>query len=186
MLVFGYDGLKKQGVILAILLISSLLVPNLFSETYGDKLSITKIICKAHLSNYIKLGELSYKERYKHNRIADNCIKLFKDKTSELYIDTSKPSIFENENTLFKIIYDKSIGKKYHLVKYQVCNNEKQSQKTILFQSTSEESLIVLPKYLMPNLCTMFWTEIVSENIDSTTVSWVTDDLKPLKIRKIF
>ncbi|MDH5416933.1 MAG: hypothetical protein OEW86_02955 [Nitrosopumilus sp.] len=186
MLVFGYDGLKQQGVILAILLISSLLAPNLFSETYGDKLSITKIICKAHISNYIKLGELSYKERYKHNRVVDNCIKLFKDKTSELYINTSKSIISENKNTTFKIISDKSIGKKYHLVKYQVCNNEKQSQKTILFQSISEKSLIHLPKPLMSNLCTMFWTKIVSENVDSATVSWATNDLKPLKIRKIF
>ena len=176
----------KQQRVMALLLISSLLAPNYLSEIYGDKLNITEIRCKAHLSNYIKFGELSYKERYKHNRIVDDCIKLFKDKTSELYVDVSKSVVTKNKDTPFKIIYDKSIGKKYHLVKYQVCNNEKQSQKTILYQSVSEQSLILLPKSLMPNQCIMFWTEIVSENTESVKVSWAIDVLKPLKIRKIF
>ncbi|QLH06829.1 hypothetical protein C5F50_06870 [Nitrosopumilus ureiphilus] len=165
---------------------SSFFIPNLLSEAYGVKLSITEIRCKNHLPNYIKLGEINYKERYKNNRVVDNCIKLFKDSKSGLYFDPSKVIITKNSNTSFKMIYDKLVGEKYHIIKYQVCNNEEKTKQKILFQSSSEKSLIILPKYLAPNQCTYFWTEVVSGNVDSITISWDTGNEKSLKIRKTF
>jgi len=173
-------------MILASILISSILMPTFWAEAYGAKPSITEIRCKNHLINYIKLGEIDYKERYKNNRVVDSCIKLFKDSKSELYFEPSKITNIENKDTLFKITYNKSIGEKYRLLKYQVCNNEEISKNKILFETYFESSLIILPKHLSPNQCTDFWIEVLSKNIGSIKTEWYSGDEKSLKIKKIF
>jgi hypothetical protein len=177
---------KRYGGILALILISSLFLPNIFSETYGAKSSIVELRCKAHLSNYIKLGEISYKERYKHNRVVNDCIKLFKNPKYAPYFETSSSVIIENKSMPFKLLYDNQIGEKYNIVKYQICNYEKNSQQKILFLSNSESSIIRLPKSVNSGQCTTFWTELISTNVASIKLSWAMDDIKHNKIRKIF
>ena len=162
------------------------IAPTLLAEAYGKNPTITEIRCKNHLSNYIKLGEIMYKERYKNNRIIDSCIKLFKDSNSELYFAPPIIKISQNNDISFELTYKKSIGEKYHLLKYHVCNDEQKSKNKILFKSNSEKSLIVLPKKLLTKQCADFWTEFSSGNVDSIKLSWDNGSEKPLKIRKTF
>ena len=182
---------KNQNRSFALLLISSLLLPLLIIESHADETSVTEKRCKAHVKNYIKLGETEYKERYKHNSIVDYCIKLFKDPESNLFVELksitvkSKQIVVEKKDSLFNIITNSKVGEKIHLIKYQVCNNEKESKKKIFFQTNSEKSIILLPKNLSPKLCTIFWIQLASESMDSIKMSWATDDIKIQKIRKI-
>ncbi|MGY5149305.1 MAG: hypothetical protein ACW9W3_04505 [Candidatus Nitrosopumilus sp. bin_68KS] len=178
--------LKGRGIVLGLMLMSAIIMPNLLAEVYGEKPSITEIRCKNHLSNYIKLGEFIYKERYKNNRIIDSCIMLFKDSNSELYFKPSIIKVSQYNNMSFELTYNKSIGEKYHLLKYHVCNDEQKSKNKILFQSNSEKSLIVLPKKLSSKQCADFWTEISSGSVDSIKLSWDNGNEKSLKVRKIF
>ncbi|KAF6247464.1 hypothetical protein C6990_03120 [Nitrosopumilus sp. b3] len=186
MQVFGLACLKGKGIVLGLMLISSIIMPNLLAEAFGEKPTITEIRCKNHLSNYIKLGEVMYKERYKNNRIVDSCIQLFKDSNSELYFNPSIIKVSQNNNMSFELTYNKAIGEKYHLLKYHVCNDEEKSKNKILFQSNSEKSLIVLPKKLLSKQCADFWTEISSGNVDSIKLSWDSGKEKSLKVRKTF
>ncbi len=178
--------LRGKGMILGLIVMSSILMPTLWAEAYGVKLSITEIRCGNHLSNYIKLGEFMYKERYKNNRIVDTCIKLFKDSNSELYLKPVKKTDSQNNKMLFELTFNKSVGEKYNLLKYHVCNDDQKLKNKILFQSSSEKSFIILPKKLLANQCTYFWTEISSENVNSIKLSWASGNEKTLKVRKTF
>lgn len=165
-------------------IVLTLFLPSIFSAIYAEKSSITELRCKHHLTNFIKLGESVYKKRYEHNRVVNHCIDLFKDTRSNLYFDTSK--VIPDVNTVSsKLLFDKSIGESFHLVKYKICNFEKESKQKILFNSKYETTIIVLPKSVASGHCAEFWTEINYGNIDSITISW-DDDVKNLKMRRIF
>jgi len=174
----------QQRRLIISFVVLALFLSSIFSVIYAEKSSITELRCKHHLANFIKLGESVYKKRYEHNRIVNHCIDLFKDARSNLYFDTSK--VIRDVNSISSnLLFDKSIGGNFHLVKYKICNFEKESKQKILFNSEYETTIIVLPKSVASGQCAEFWTEINYGNIGSITISW-DDNVKNLKMRRIF